>query len=616
MKRNPRYTLALAKLAALSALTLGLLTGCASVRKAKEAVTVSPSPALLTPDSDGRAQMDVTFRVPAGYLSERSRLVILPGLMVGDSVKEEYSPVVIDAPIYNKKKERREVLVDYSDPYAGHAVVVNRTSEGIDLPYSRTILLPEGADNARVVGVVSTDGCGECSAIDTIEIAAVRDLASLIDVKNSLSLVWMDKEFVVRPKTMEGSGVANLQFAINRQDIDLSLGNNRRELENMVSTLSPVLNDTLATLTSLDIYGMASADGSLSYNTALARRRAEAASLWLVKRLNIRPSQRRVISVGSRSEGWQPVLDAMTADGNPDSAAVKEILQKYADGNDDVQERYIRRLPCWNEICAKYLQNDRKVEYLYSYVVKSFTSDAELLDMYLKRPDAFNEEELLRVAALTACDGQKKAVYATTLRYFPQSRVAANNLAVLCLRDGNDEAAREALGAPNENAAKALGAPDENAAKSREAFNVHPDETLNTLAASYVYAGDYDRAATLLQENGLPQARYNLGLVRTAQRRLQQAYELLRPFGDVNSAIAALNVDRTDEAKEMLDAIRDESPVTEYVRALTAARLGDRTALCGHLGRACADESLRVRAAGEADFYPYRNEEAFRALIH
>ncbi len=606
MKRNPRYTLALAKLAALSALTLGLLTGCASVRKAKEAVTVSPSPALLTPDSDGRAQMDVTFRVPAGYLSERSRLVILPGLMVGDSVKEEYSPVVIDAPIYNKKKERREVLVvDYSDPYAGHAVVVNRTSEGIDLPYSRTILLPEGADNARVVGVVSTDGCGECSAIDTIEIAAVRDLASLIDVKNSLSLVWMDKEFVVRPKTMEGSGVANLQFAINRQDIDLSLGNNRRELENMVSTLSPVLNDTLATLTSLDIYGMASADGSLSYNTALARRRAEAASLWLVKRLNIRPSQRRVISVGSRSEGWQPVLDAMTADGNPDSAAVKEILQKYADGNDDVQERYIRRLPCWNEICAKYLQNDRKVEYVYSYVVKSFTSDAELLDMYLKRPDAFNEEELLRVAALTAGDGQKKAVYATTLRYFPQSRVAANNLAVLCLREGNDEAAREALGAP-----------DANAAKSREAFNVHPDETLNTLAASYVYAGDYDRAAALLQENGLPQARYNLGLVRTAQRRLQQAYELLRPFGDVNSAIAALNVDRTDEAKEMLDAIRDESPVTEYVRALTAARLDDRTALCEHLGRACADESLRVRAAGEADFYPYRNEEAFRALIH
>ncbi len=589
----------------MSALTLGLLTGCASVRKAKEAVTVSPSPALLTPDSDGRAQMDVTFRVPAGYLSERSRLVILPRLMVGDSVKQEYSPVVIDAPIYIKKKERREVLVAYSDPYAGHAVVVNRTSEGIDLPYSRTILLPEGADNARVVGVVSTDGCGECSAIDTIEIAAVRDLASLIDVKNSLSLVWMDKEFEVRPKTMEGSGVANLQFAINRQDIDLSLGNNRSELENMVSTLSPVLNDTLATLTSLEICGMASADGSLAYNTALARRRAEAASQWLAKRLNIRPSQRRVISVGSRSEGWQPVLDAMTADGNPDSAAVKEILEKYADFNDDVQERYIRRLPCWNEICAKYLQNDRKVEYVYSYAVKSFTSDAELLDMYGKRPDAFNEEELLRVAALTAGDGQKKAVYATTLRYFPQSRVAANNLAVLCLREGNDEAAREALGAP-----------DANAAKSREAFNDHSDETLNTLAASYVYAGDYDRAAALLQENGLPQARYNLGLVRTAQRRLQQAYELLRPFGDVNSAIAALNVDRTDEAKEMLDAIRDESPVTEYVRALTAARLGDRTALCEHLGRACADESLRARAAGEADFYPYRNEEAFRALIH
>lgn len=586
MKRNPRYAIVLA------VLTLGLLTGCASVRKAKEALTVNPSPALLTPDSNGRTQMDVTFRVPAGYLSERSRLVILPKLMVGDSVKEEYRPIVIDAPIYDKKKERREVLVDYSDPYAGHAVVVSRTSKGFELPYSLTVRLPEGADNARVVGMVSTDGCSECSAIDTIVIAAVRDLASLIDVKESLDLVWMDRKFVVRPKTMEGSGVANLQFTINRHDIDLSLGNNRRELENMVSTLAPVLNDTLATLTSLDIYGMASADGSLSYNTALARRRAEAASQWLAKRLNIRPSERRVISVGSRSEGWQPVLDAMTADGNPDSAAVKEILQKYADGDDDVQERYIRKLPCWNEICDKYLQNDRKVEYVYSYVVRSFTSDAELLDMYGKRPDACNEEELLRVAALTAGNEEKEAVYATVLTYFPQSRAAANNLAVLRLREGNDETAREALGTLKE----------------------HSDETLNTLAASYVYAGEYDRAAGLLQDNGLPEAAYNLGIVRTAQRRLQEAYELLRPFGDVNSAIAALNVDRNDEAKEMLDTIKDESPVTEYVRALTAARLGDRAALYEHLGRACSDESLRVRAACEADFHPYHNEAAFRAL--
>ncbi len=586
MKRKQRFALALA------AATVGLLAGCASGRKAKEAVTVSPSPVVLTPDGGGQTLMDVTFRVPSRYLSKRSRLVILPRLVVGDSVREEYQPIVIDAPIYNKKKERWEVLENYTDPYEGRAVAIDRTSSDFELPYSQTVRLPKDTDNARIVGVVTTDGCGECTGIDTIDIATVRDLASLIDVKKSLDLVWMEKEFVVRPKTMEGKGVANLQFAINKHDINLSMGNNRNELENMVRTLAPVLNDTLATLTSLDIYGMASADGSLAFNTSLARRRAEAATEWLVSRLGIRPSERRVISVGSRPEGWQPVLDAMTADGNPDSVAVKEILEKYAGGNDDVQERYIRRLPCWNDIRDKYLQKDRKVEYVYSYIVRSFTGDAELLDMYGKRPDAFNEEELLRVAALTGGHEEKKAVYATILTYFPQSRIAANNLAVLWLGEGNEGKALEALGTLDE----------------------HSDETLNTLAASYVSAGDYGRAIELLLDSELPEARYNLGLVRAKQRRLQEAYELLRPFGDVNSAIAALNVDRDDEAGRMLDNLNDESPLTEYVRALTAARLRERALFYDHLARACADERLRNRAAEEPDFYPYHDEEAFRAL--
>jgi len=587
MKRKQLYTITFA------AASLGLLAGCTAGQKSDQAVTVSPSPAVLTPDSSGQMHMDVLFRVPAHYMSQRSRLVILPQLMVGDSVKDEFKPLVIDAPIYNKKKLRWEVLDDYADPYAGHTVSLDRTSHAFELPYSQTVQLPEGTDNARVVGVVTTDGCGECTGIDTIDIASVSDLASLIDVRKSLNLVWIEPEFVVRPKVMEGKGVANLQFVINKHDINLSMGNNRKELEDMVQTLAPVLSDTLATLNSLDIYGMASADGSLAFNTPLARRRAEAAMKWLVNSLGIRPSVQRMISVGSRPEGWQPVLDAMTADGNPDSVAVKAILEKYADSNDDVQERYIRRLPCWKDIREKYLQKDRKVEYVYSYTIRSFTTDTELLDMYGKRPDAFNEDELLRVAALTESHEEKKAVYTTILTYFPQSQVAANNLAVLWLREGDEAKAREVLGTLKEYSA----------------------ETLNTLAASYVYAGDYERAIELLQAIDLPEGRYNLGLLRAKQRILPEAYELLKPFADVNSAIVALSVNRNDEAKGMLDKLKDTSTVAEYVRALTAARFDDKTVFYDHLAPACADERMRRRAVSEPDFSRYRGEEQFRRLV-
>ena len=50
----------------------------------------------------------------------------------------------------------------------------------------------------------------------------------------------------------------------------------------------------------------------------------------------------------------------MIADGHPDSLKVREILDKYNAENDDVAERYIRRLSCWNDIKNNYLQKDRK----------------------------------------------------------------------------------------------------------------------------------------------------------------------------------------------------------------------------------------------------------------
>ena len=110
-----------------------------------------------------------------------------------------------------------------------------------------------------------------------------------------------------------------------------------------------------------------------------------------------------------------------------------------------MQERYICRLACWGDIKDNYLAKDRKVEYAYSYTIRSFTTDSEVLDMYGKRPDAFNEDELLRAATLMRTDAEKMEVYRTILARFPQSEVAKNNLAYLCLRNGNEAEARRLL---------------------------------------------------------------------------------------------------------------------------------------------------------------------------
>lgn len=421
----------------LLAASAGLLAGCGSSRQAGKAITATPTPYVLTPDDGKHAEMDVVFHVPEDYFTKRSRLVITPQLVVDDSVKDEYLPLVVDAPIYEKKLKRREILENYTDTLSGSIRKIDDTSASFELPYSETVILPEDADTARVVAVISTDGCGECTGIDTIDVASV--------VRPLLYIKWIEPVFTVRPKVVEGKGEARLQFVINKYDIRMDMGNNRAELEAMLKTLTPVLKDSLATVNSFSIYGMASADGSLAFNTRLAENRANAAKEWVAEQLGLNSAQKACIKTDSRPEGWRPVLEAMVKDGNADSVKVKDILKQYADRNDDVQERYIRRLDCWPVIREKYLSKDRKVEYTYSYTIRSFTTDKELLDMYGKRPDAFNEQELLKVSTLIQTDAEKIEVYRTILKYFPQSETAKNNLAVLYLRTGNEESARRLL---------------------------------------------------------------------------------------------------------------------------------------------------------------------------
>lgn len=566
-------------------LILTVFSGCSSARRMAGSVSVVAGQPVLSADSTGMYEMDVTFSIPRNYMSARSRLFITPQLIADDTLCTEFAPLVIDAPIYRMKLERQTVLENYQDQYAGYLQEVDDPLSSFTLECHNDFHIPEDAMSGFLRAIVSTDGCGKCSALDTLFIAGVSNPVSLIDPGKALELSWIEPEFVVRPKIREGEGEALLQFVINRYDINLSLGENLQEMMRMTRTLEPVLTDTLATLLSMNIYGMASADGPYGFNTVLARNRAASAKQWLVDSLQMDPAISELVRTDSRPEGWWPVYEAMVADGHPDSLSVKHILTAYTECNDDVQEYHIRRLSCWPDIRGRYLPKDRKVEYEYSYAIRSFTTDEELLRMYHIRPDAFNEDELLRVAALSTDDMTKMEVYGTLMHYFPQSSVAANNLAVLCLRSGDIGKARQVL------------------CMQRE----FSKEMLATLAASYVYENDFERAIELLQEVELPEARYNLGLLKAHQRKLGEAYSLLKDYRDVNSAIVALSIARNDEAMEIMDGLGDSSPLAEYVRALIAARMDNEDAFRIHIANACKDGNLRERAAREADFEKFRH---------
>ena len=553
--------------------------GCAS-QKMGDKVRVTPLDQVLMPDSTHAIQLDMTVEVPRKTLGKRSRLIIVPQLLAGDSLVAECTPMVLDAPIYGKKMHRRVLLEDYVDSLASYARPVQK-KESVTIAYSERVAIPDSLASARIVGVVTTDGCGACTAIDTLDMAQISNPITLVDTHEELKLNWIEPQFVVRPKILQARGEASLQFAISNHNINLDMANNRSEMQQMLDKLQAILADSLAMVNSVNIQGLASVDGSHAFNERLAKQRAESAKNWMLGKIDLSKVRRNQFTVGSRPEGWEPVIQAMTADGRADSARVREIVEKYKGQSDDVAERYIRRLSCWGDIKKYYLQSNRKVEYVYTYSLKSFTTDAELLDMYGKRPDAFNEDELLRVSTLKQMPTEKQEVYRTLMHYFPQSQVAANNLAVLLLNEGRLDEAEAVL----------------------ESLDDYTPEVLNTRAALYVYRYDYEHAIELLRSHmDMPEARYNLGLIHAQLRNLGEAYNLMHDYSDTNSAIIALSVNRNEEADDMMNRCEDASPLAEYVRALIAARLNRTDDAVKHLQRACADASLKERARTEVDF--------------
>ena len=233
------------------ACALALAVGAAACSPAAKdaAVSVTPRVPVLLPDSTGAVNMDLDISVPPHYFSRRSRLIVLPQLRDSSRLLCEYDPVALDAPIYSKKMHRLEKLYGYQDSLASRRHKVESTGEAIVVPYGNRVTLPEGPQTGRrIYGVVTTDGCGECSAVDTVLLAAIDDPVDLI--KRKYNLEWIEPEFTIKPKIREGRGTAHMQFIINRYDIRPELGNNRAELDTMLARLRPVVADTLAELTS------------------------------------------------------------------------------------------------------------------------------------------------------------------------------------------------------------------------------------------------------------------------------------------------------------------------------------------------------------------------------
>lgn len=131
---------------AIAGLGMAFLTAMTSCSKqnivSDKKITCTPDSFMLMPDSSNQAALNLQVHIPKHYFSKRSRLFVIPVLTDSDSIVAKYKPIVLDAPIYSRKMERKWVLDSIADPYDSIAQRVTNTKVDLSVLYNDTITLP------------------------------------------------------------------------------------------------------------------------------------------------------------------------------------------------------------------------------------------------------------------------------------------------------------------------------------------------------------------------------------------------------------------------------------------------------------------------------------------
>mgnify|MGYP004549504715 CR=1 FL=1 len=169
-------------------------------------------------------------------------------------------------------------------------------------------------------------------------------------------------------RTYAISGRADIDFRLNRTEVDLTYGNNFREMQKIHSTIDSLRAGEGITVTKIRITGYASPEGGYRRNADLAERRTATVCDYVRTLYDFAPG---VVVSSSVPEDWDGFVAWLE---NCDLPHAAEILAVARDANmaPDAKEKLIRRN--WPEdarfIIAKVFPELRRSEYRIEYVVE------------------------------------------------------------------------------------------------------------------------------------------------------------------------------------------------------------------------------------------------------
>ena len=345
----------------------------------------------------------------------------------------------------------------------------------------------------------------------------------------------------------------------------------------------------------IEISAYASPEGSLQFNTQLAEKRQNSSEGYVRGELK-KVEMDADIQTRYTAEDWEGFQELVQASNIQDKDVILRVLSMYTDPEE--REKQIRNLSAgFKELADEILPELRRARMTIHYNVIG-RSDDEIQAQYKADASQLSIEELLYAATLTDNAAEKKDIYATAARLYPNDYRAYNNLATLSIAEGNLSATEKYL---SQAAEKKADAPEINANRALLALAKGNISQVETYAARATSAKNYNEV---------------LGNLNLFSGNYTQAAQALKGSKTNSAALAQIMTKDYAAAAQTLANVPNADATTSYLKAVVAARTNNKSNVLSNLKEAFAkDATLKTMAAKDLEFAAFFGDAAFQNLV-
>ena len=375
---------------------------------------------------------------------------------------------------------------------------------------------------------------------------------------------------------------AAIKFLINQANIRKSeLKNN--SVKEFVKMLKKINADREGlNLKNVEIQAYASPDGGVKLNDKLAGNRQNVSEKYVKGTLK-KQKMNADIDAHYTAQDWDGFQQLVSASNIQDKDVILRVLSMYKDPQE--REQQIRNMSAgFRELADGILPELRRSRLIINYETIG-RSDEQIEQQYKEDPSKLSTNELLYLSNLgSKSSAEQEAIFKTAAAQNSNDYRAYNNLAALALAKGDKATAQQY------------------AQKAASVSNETPEAQANLGLIALINGNVQEAERAISKSANSENVKAALGALNIAKGNYAQAE---KDFENVNSntaALAQLLNKNYDAAAKTLNNVKDQNAMTDYLRAIVAARRGNKLEATSYLNEALKkDSSLKQYADNDLE---------------